>query len=73
MSTEKTGQNKPVVAELRKNLSVTDTPEKQQPAIEKISVSALRIDESFDGDHDPYNSTGQHLATKIRDRYDQES
>lgn len=72
MSIEKTGQMKPVDAQLRKNLNVADTPERQQPAIEKINVSALRIDESFDGDHDPYNSTGQYLAAKIRDRYEEE-
>lgn len=70
MSTEKTGLNKPTGAEFRKNPNDVETPEKQQPAIEKINVSALSIDESFDGDHDPYNSTGQHLANKIRERYD---
>lgn len=72
MSTDKTQQNKPADAEFRKNLNVADAPEKQQPAIEKLNVSALRIDESFDGDNDPYNSTGQYLAAKIRDRYEEE-
>ena len=72
MSTEKTEQNQADLAELRKDPDAVIAPDKMQPAIEKINVSALRIDESFDGDHDPYNSTGQYLADKIRDRYDNE-
>ncbi|MCH9695318.1 MAG: hypothetical protein K0U72_12480 [Gammaproteobacteria bacterium] len=69
MSTEKTGQINSAQAKLTKNPDVVAAQEKQQPAIERIKVNALRIDESFDGDHDPYNSTGQHLADRIRDRY----
>lgn len=71
MSTEKTGQNKPHTTALRKNLNVSDAAEKQRPVIEKMNVSALRIDEALDGDFDPYNSTGQHLANKIRERFDE--
>ena len=33
-----------------------------KPVINKIDVSSLKIDESYDDDFDPYNSTGQFLA-----------
>ena len=43
---------------------------KKQPSIENIDVNALQIDETFDGDFDPYNSTGQFLADAIKKKYD---
>lgn len=37
--------------------------------VEKIDVTALQIDESYDVDCDPYNCTGQFLvdAAKLKD------
>ena len=40
----------------------------KQFAIKKIDVTSLQLDDTFDGDGDPYNNTGRHLATAIRDR-----
>jgi hypothetical protein len=36
--------------------------------ITKIDVSSLQLDDSFDGDGDPYNSTGRFLAAAIKQR-----
>ena len=44
--------------------------ETKQPVVENIDVTALEIDESFDGDCDPYNSTGQFLADALKKKYD---
>lgn len=38
-------------------------------AVKKIDITALQLDDSFDGDGDPYNNTGRHLMKKIRDRF----
>jgi hypothetical protein len=38
--------------------------------VEKIDINALQIDESFDVDCDPYNSTGQFLTDALRNRYE---
>ncbi len=32
-----------------------------------IEISSLTIDETFDGDTDPYNSTGKHCVLKIKE------
>ena len=32
-----------------------------------IEISSLTIDESSDGDTDPYNSTGKHCVLKIKE------
>ncbi len=40
----------------------------KQRVLNKIDVSALKIDERFSDDCDPYNSTGQHLVDAIKDR-----
>lgn len=38
-------------------------------AIRKIDVAALKLDQSYDGDHDPYNCTGQFLMDALKQRY----
>lgn len=40
------------------------------PVVEKIDVNALKIDESYDIDCDPYNSTGQFLADAVKKKYE---
>lgn len=35
--------------------------------IKKIEITSLQIDDTFDGDGDPYNNTGRHLMKKMRD------
>jgi len=42
----------------------------RQPVVNKIDVSTLQIDESFDDDCDPYNSTGQFLADALKMKRD---
>lgn len=44
-----------------------DTGEKRI-AIKKIDITSLQLDDTFDGDGDPYNSTGRHLVSAIRKR-----
>lgn len=38
-------------------------------AVKKIDITSLQIDDTFDGDGDPYNNTGRHLMKKIRDGF----
>lgn len=35
-------------------------------AVEEIAVTSLQIDESYEVDSDPYNSTGKFLAEALR-------
>jgi len=68
MSTEKTtprtGSNGPAKGK------VDATAERKPVSVENVDVNALQIDETFDGDFDPYNSTGQFLADAIKKKYD---
>ena len=71
MSTEKTALQKPSARLPKSDVKAGHEPESKQPTIEKIEVSTLQIDEAFDGDHDPYNSTGQFLADALKKKYDE--
>ncbi len=68
MSTEKTtprtGSNGPAQGK------VDRSAERKPLSVRNVEVSELQIDETFDGDCDPYNSTGQFLADAIRKKYD---
>ena len=68
MSTEKTtprtGSNGPAKGK------VDAAAERKPVTVENVDVNALQIDETFDGDFDPYNSTGQFLADAIKKKYD---
>ncbi len=44
--------------------------ERKPLSARNVEVSDLKIDETFDGDFDPYNSTGQFLADAIKKKYD---
>lgn len=51
-----------------------DAAAKRKPvSVENVDVNALQIDETFDGDFDPYNSTGQFLADAVKKKYDEQS
>lgn len=41
----------------------------ETPVVEKIDIGSLQIDESYEVDCDPYNSTGQHLVDSLKKRY----
>ena len=48
-----------------------DPAAKRKPlSVRNVDVSELQIDETFDTDCDPYNSTGQFLADAVRKKYD---
>ena len=48
-----------------------DTAAERKPlSVRNVDVSELQIDETFDADCDPYNSTGQFLADAIKKQYD---
>lgn len=70
MSTEETGTFSPLERPTKGNVKVERVAKKKRPSIENIDINALQIDETFDGDFDPYNSTGQFLADAIKKKYD---
>ncbi len=67
MSTEKTAPgnvpNGPAKGQ------VDSAAERKPLSVRNMDVSELQIDETFDGDHDPYNSTGQFLADAVKKKY----
>lgn len=71
MSTENTGsQNVP--KRLARTKADSEKPGgTQQPAVEKIEIASLQIDESYDVVGDPYNRTGQFLVDALKKKYDE--
>jgi hypothetical protein len=55
----------------RTKFKVDNSGETRQPVVEKIDVTALEIDESYDADCDPYNSTGQFLVDAVKKKFDE--
>jgi hypothetical protein len=55
----------------RTKFNVDRSGEKEQPVVEKIDVTALEIDDSYDADCDPYNSTGQFLVDAVKKKFDE--
>ena len=49
---------------------VDPAAERKPLSVQNVDVSELQIDETFDADCDPYNSTGQFLTDAIRKKYD---
>ncbi len=49
--------------------NINKVGEIKQPVIEKFDITSLQIDESYDVDCDPYNSTGQFLADARKMKY----
>jgi len=70
MSTDKTAprvaSNKQATGEFK----VETAAERKAVSIRNIDVAELQIDETFDADCDPYNSTGEFLADAIKKKYD---
>lgn len=44
--------------------------ERKPLSVQNVDVSELQIDETFDSDCDPYNSTGQFLSDAIKKKFD---
>jgi hypothetical protein len=53
----------------RTKFKVDKGAETNQPTVEAIDVTALEIDNSYDTDCDPYNSTGQFLVQALKKNY----
>ncbi len=70
MSIEETGTFGPLERPAKSDVKVERVAKKKQPSIENIDINALQIDETYDADCDPYNSTGQFLADAIKKKYD---
>jgi len=70
MSTEyKASQNAPMIL-AKANSGIDKAGAAKPPVVEKIDVNALQIDESYDVDCDPYNSTGQFLTDALKKKYE---
>lgn len=65
----KTSQNARTLF-VKTNSGIDKAGAAKPPVVEKIDVNALQIDESFDVDCDPYNSTGQFLADALKKKYE---
>ncbi len=50
--------------------NVNKVGDTKQPLIKKINVSSLQIDESYQDDCDPYNTTGRFLADALKAKCD---
>jgi hypothetical protein len=40
----------------------------KQSILKRIDIAALQLDDTFDGDGDPYNNTGRHLLPLFKDK-----
>ncbi len=70
MSTEyKASQNAPTKL-AKAGSDIDEAGVAKPPVVERIDVNALQIDDSYDVDCDPYNSTGQFLAEALKNKYE---
>lgn len=71
MSSEKTSPQNVSARPAKSKFKIGGVVEAQQAVIERIDITSLQIDESYEADCDPYNSTGQFLAGAVRKKYDE--
>lgn len=69
MSTKKTAPQKAPARLAKRNVEFSQPSAAQPSAMEDIEVTSLQIDDSYDGDCDPYNCTGQFLADALKEKY----
>ena len=55
----------------RTKFKVDNSGEKKHPIVEKIDVATLEIDESYELECDPYNSTGQFLVDALKNQQEE--
>ena len=72
MSTETTATKGRNARPGKRFFNVDKSMSSRQPVINKLDIAALHIDESFDDNCDPYNSTGQHLVGAVKAKQSQE-
>lgn len=70
MSTESKAPRKATTGLARTKFNIDKGGNAHPPVIEKIDVAAFEIDDSFDINCDPYNSTGQFLIEALKKKYD---
>lgn len=70
MSTEKTAPQNTRARSAEGKLKIDEAAAIKQPAIDKIEVTSLQIDEAYEVDCDPYNCTGQFLVDALKQKYD---
>lgn len=66
MSIEKTEPRNAPTRSAGSNTELDQAVELRLSTIDKIEVTSLRIDESYDVDCDPYNCTGQFLVDAVK-------
>lgn len=71
MSSEKTTPQNASARPTKSKFKIGGLVESEQPTIESIDISSLHIDETYDVDCDPYNSTGQFLVAEARRKHDE--
>ena len=55
----------------RTKFNVDKSGENKQPVVENVDVAALEIDQSYELDCDPYNSTGQFLTDALKKKFEE--
>jgi hypothetical protein len=55
----------------RTAFDVDQSVETKQPVVEKVEVTALEIDQTYELDCDPYNSTGQFLVDAVKNKLEE--
>jgi hypothetical protein len=66
MSTTTTTSKVPVSRAPDDRFKNADSANDKWATIRKIEVNSMQLDESFEDNSDPYNSTGRFLATAIK-------
>lgn len=70
MSTYIKAQQNAADGPARTKFNVDKNGERKQTVVERIDVTALEIDESYDANCDPYNNTGQFLIDAVKKKYE---
>ena len=55
----------------RTKFNVDKSGAAKQPVVENVDVAALEIDQSYELDCDPYNSTGQFLTDALKKKFEE--
>ncbi|MBT8066929.1 MAG: hypothetical protein KJO09_06780 [Gammaproteobacteria bacterium] len=55
----------------RTKFTVDKSGAARQPVVENVDVAALEIDQSYELDCDPYNSTGQFLTDALKKKFEE--
>ena len=55
----------------RTKFNVDKSGAAKRPVVENVDVAALEIDQSYELDCDPYNSTGQFLTDALKKKFEE--